>query len=107
MNIGEFRHRLTLQTITAQNPDAAGQSQPTWTTATTRWGKVEPLTGRELFRAQQLAADVTHRITIRHHGTLTAAGRILFGSRVFNLLLILNPLEKNKTLEILAKETVA
>jgi SPP1 family predicted phage head-tail adaptor len=67
---------------------------------------IEPLKGQELWRAQQAAAEVTHRITIVYRAGITPAMRALYAGRVFWFEAVLNPDEANQELVILAAEVV-
>lgn len=50
-----------------------------------RWAKVEPLSGRELWNAAQVQANVTHRITMRGRVALTPKDTIEFRERRFEV----------------------
>jgi len=50
------------------------------------WASIEPLSGRELYSAQQTVPQVTHAVTTRGPNRLTANSRIIFRGRVFQLL---------------------
>ena len=52
---------------------------------------VEPLSGRELFAAQQVNAETTTRITIRYVSGITAAMRIVHEDVVYNIQSIIDP----------------
>jgi SPP1 family predicted phage head-tail adaptor len=65
---------------------------------------VEPLQGRELWTAKQVVAEVTHRIRFRHLSGVVPTQRVVFGSRTFEILSVINPEERNRELELLCKE---
>jgi SPP1 family predicted phage head-tail adaptor len=75
MRAGKLRHRLAImqptRTITTDR-----DSVPTYTEVAVVWGAVEPLSGRELFAAQAVRADVTHVITLRYNAELRPHHRI-------------------------------
>lgn len=107
LDIGSLRHRVTVQQRTSPpTRDSFGEPIQVWSNVAGVWASVEPLTGRELFQAQQVRADLTHRIALRGFAGLNAAERILWGSRVFNLLPPTNPGERGGTtlVEALAVE---
>lgn len=103
---GQYRHRVEFQAPT-ETPDSYGQPVQEWVTYAKRWASVEPMSGRELARAQQVFAEVTHLIECRHVQGLTAKHRVKWGSRIFELGPPLNPGEQGGTtvIEITAKET--
>lgn len=106
MRAGRLRHRLQIQSATKTRTDTGGFTE-TWTTDATVWGAVEPFRGREYWNNQQMQGEATHRIVLRHRGSVTPANRILFGARVFNVIEALNPDERRISLELMAKEVVA
>jgi len=67
MQAGKLRHRLTFEeAVEVVDPAGTGQRIKTWNDVGTRWGSVDPLTGKELLAAQQVKSQVSHRITIRN-----------------------------------------
>ena len=105
MRAGRLRHRLKLQEAT-ETRDGHGGITRGWVTYSVRWASVEPLRGQELFAAQQINAEITHRVRLRYCDDLTASHRLVFGSRSLNILSILNPEERNRELEVMCKEAV-
>ena len=103
---GDLRHRITIQS-SVKTGDGGGGFTVAWSNLATVRGKIEPLRGREQLHGMQLEARVTHRILIRYRSDVTAANRILFGTRTFNIRSVLNVDERNRWLEILAEEGVA
>ncbi len=109
LRIGELRHRLGIQAERATSDGGGGLTDP-WAdpvTVATVWGKVEPLTGGERLHAAQIQDRLSHRIVIRHRGGITAAMRIIFGTRVFNIRAVIDPGERGRFLELLCDEGVA
>ncbi len=104
--LGAMRHRLVLQQE-VKTADGGGGHGKTWSTYATVWGRLEPLSGAERLRAERLESPVTHRVTIRHRSGVTAAHRILFGTRAFNIASVRNPDERGRFLEIWAIEGAA
>lgn len=106
ISLGALRHRLTIQ---AESPtaDAGGGHGLAWSNVATVWGRVEPLSGGERLRAMQIESRVTHRITIRYRAGVTAANRIAFANRIFNIRAVVNVEERNRILELLCEEGVA
>lgn len=102
----DLRHRLTLQQE-VRTADGAGGYTPSWSDVATVWAQVEPLKGAERLHAMQLQDTVSHRVTIRYRAGVTAALRLLFGTRVFNIRAVINPGERNRWLELMCEEGVA
>lgn len=102
---GTLRHRVGIVALDQATQNARGEPTLTPTTQATVWAHIRPLTGRELFTAQQRAAEVTHFITMRYPGfTVTPEMQLTYGARSFDILSVLNIDELSVTLEILAKE---
>jgi SPP1 family predicted phage head-tail adaptor len=47
--------------------------------------KIEPLSGRELYTAQQVRPDITHRLTFRYIAGISSRWQFRVGSQVFEL----------------------
>ncbi|MCK4624074.1 MAG: phage head closure protein [Phycisphaerae bacterium] len=107
MNPGKLRHRLVLSKRTFTQ-DAAGEQHATWATQATVWGSVEPLSGRELLVAQELQANVSHRVRIRGYGTteITPDWRVTHLTRTLEIASVIDPEERGAEYEFLCAEKV-
>lgn len=103
MQAGKLRHRLTLEEAT-DTLNARGEAVPAWSTVTTLWGAIDPLSGREGFEARQLYASASHRIRLRYRAGIVPKMRLTKGARVFEIDAILNVDERNRELVCLATE---
>jgi SPP1 family predicted phage head-tail adaptor len=103
-DIGKARHRLALQAVSTVADALGGQSEM-WATEATIWARVEPLSGRELVQAQQVASEATHRVTIRYRTGVTTAKRFKLGTRTLNITSVINPGELGETLVLLCTES--
>jgi len=106
VNIGKLRHRVTIQNKVTL-PDGYGGVTSTWQDVATVWASVEPLNGRELYAAQQVKAELTHRIRIRYMSGIKPEMRIVFDNRSFDIEAIIDPEERHESLELLCSEVVA
>lgn len=84
MESGQLRKRIVIQTNTPAQ-DAAGQPIASWADTTTRWGSIEPLSGRELMQIQAVMASATHRVRMRYYSGLTVKHRLKFGTRYLEI----------------------
>ena len=100
-----MRTRIEIQSR-SMAADTYGGPNPTWSTAATRWGQITPLSGRELWQAQQVRPDVTHRIVLRYYAGLTPRHRLLVGSRVFNISSVLDIENRQRLHECVCVEEV-
>jgi len=104
---GSRSRRVSIQSSTAIRSPTTGEASRTWTTYATRWARISPMTGSERWRAQQVQPEVSHKVTLRYDAQLSSMSpkhRILFGSRVMEILAIINKDEANAELECLCKE---
>ena len=106
VNFGKYKHRVTVQEMVDGSPDDYNQTTKTATTVSTRWAQVEPLTGRQLEWGKQIHEQVTHRVRFRFFEGLTPDHRLVFGSRTFNVLSVINRDEANEELIVLCVEEV-
>lgn len=96
MKSGPMRYRVEIQEVVSE-PDAMGQPVVTWKTTQVRWAAILPLTARELYFTKTVRPETTHRVTLRWFPGLTMAHRLKMGSRIFNILGIINENELRKT----------
>lgn len=108
MQIGPLRNRITLESRTVDRT-TAGFGEPTenWTTLATVWASVEPLSGEEFFQAQQENAEVTHRVRLRFRSGITPKHRLKVGTRILDIVSVIDPEERGLELELLCRERVA
>lgn len=103
MRAGDLRRRISIQRRNTTQ-DTFGQAIPTWMDVVVCWAGIEPLAGRELVTAQAVNAEITHQVVIRYRTGITPAMRVLYGTRFFNILSILNVDERNRQLTLGASE---
>lgn len=108
LTAGKMNKRVAIQSATGAQ-GATGEPTKTWSTDATVWASIEPISGREVFAAQLVVADVTHRVRMwyRSDVTITPEKRLLYGARVFEIVSAMNIDEHNAEWEILCKETVS
>jgi len=103
MRIGALNKRITLQSRT-KTSDGMGGFTTTWSDVATLWAAVWPVSAKEITQADATVMLVSHRIRIRHRGTLTSSYRIKFGAQYFNIVSIINQNEAGKWIDIMCKE---
>lgn len=111
---GPKRRRVTYRQpddLIAALPNTFGEPQTGVAQSMTLWSSVEPLLGRELWNAQQVQADITHRLRTRYSAAaaqIDAKWKALYGQRAFEIVSCVSIDERRRELELLAKEiTVA
>lgn len=97
---GRLNKRIICQVASV----TAGEGVMTWTDVCTVWADIRPLVGTRRYQAKQLNSEVAGQIVIRYRTDITTAMRIKYGARYFEILAIINPDERNESLEIEYKE---
>jgi SPP1 family predicted phage head-tail adaptor len=85
MAFDNFNKRVEVQRNTPTT-SGIGEQTNSWATLLTIWAHIEPLTGKELFYAQQIQAEADTKISIRHYDGLTSKDRIKFGTRYYSII---------------------
>lgn len=106
LNAGDLRHRITIQQPTSATANAYNERTDNWSTWATVWAKVEPLEGREAWAAAQAQSEVTHKVVLRYLSGVTPRMRIVFGSRILQIVAVKNIEERSRVVEIEAVEVV-
>lgn len=107
MEAGKLDKRITIrQPVATRN--SHGEDENDWTGGGTEfwkcWAEIEPLSGREYFLAQQVQAEVTHKIRIRYKAGITNLMRVYFTTRYFEIVSAINVGEQNVTTEMMCIE---
>lgn len=107
MQAGRLRHRVTIK-YKVSTPNALGEEVVIWTDLDTVWASVEPLRGREYMDSRQAQADVDTRIRMRYQDgiAIRPSMRIYFGSRVFEIVSVINVWEKRRELQVMCREHI-
>lgn len=104
MRAGTLRHRIVIEELTETPRNTFGAPARTWTTFVTRWARVRPLKGKELFEAQQVYPTVDHAITLRGLDGVTSKMRVSFDSRIFDIKGVTSPDERGIQTDLMATE---
>jgi len=108
MRAGNLRHKISFQEQTNTSDGMLGFSI-TWANISGLGSvpaSITAIKSNEIIESLKLELKITHKIKCRYHAGITAKHRILFGSRTFNIVSIINPGERNISLEFLAIEEV-
>jgi len=104
VNAGKLRCRVIIQII-QKVPDGYGSFIETWTDQDTVYAAIIPLRGVELLAAQKEQSEITTKIIIRYRSKFLADYRFKYGNRYFYVETIINPEERNRSLELMCRET--
>lgn len=89
MPIGALRQRVTLQQV-VRTADGGGGVAETWNIIAELWAAVRPVSGDERIAADGLSGQLTHEVWVRHRTGVTPAMRFLFGSRILDILAVVD-----------------
>jgi len=103
--VGKLRHRVDIEQPSSER-DAQGGSVDTWQLVRSVWAKVEPLSGREFWAAQEQNSQVTHRVTVRYQDGISTKMRLHFRGRVLHIDSIIDLLEAQDQMQLLCVEVV-
>ena len=113
MRAGDLRRRILIQSPST-GQDAYGEPLTVWTNVFAAgdgkiYAEIVPLSGRELFAAQAVQSETSHKITARYRvefaNPKTVAGmRAVYNGRLFNISGAINAYDRNRTVELLATE---
>ena len=105
MRAGTLRHKVVIQKNTPTR-DSYGAEVEAWADYATVWASIEPARGREFWESQQVNAEVTGKIRIRYLEGITPKMRVKHGSRIFEIISVINPEERNRELQLMVKERI-
>jgi len=105
MRAGKLRHSIIIEKKTLTTDNMGGFTE-VWSEHTITRASIYPMRGTEKVEFMKLGHTNVYNIWIRYFSGVLADMRIVFGSRYFEILSVLNPEEKNVDLFITAKELV-
>jgi SPP1 family predicted phage head-tail adaptor len=105
MRAGWLKHRITIQ-MPATEQSASGEVTPGWSDFLSAWASIEPLRGREYMEGRQAQASVDHRIRMRYRDGITPDMQVVFGSRTFQIVSVINVIEGKRELNLMCRENV-
>lgn len=113
MNVGNYRHYVSIQYVASRTKDAGGGFTDNWAAIGTDpnwWCSIEAATERAMQRVAGGGAAVistaTRIIEGRYHSGITTAMRLVEGSRVFKLTAVDNVQSEGEISRLLAEESV-
>lgn len=108
INPGYLRHKITIQkqNNNSDKQDDYGQPLDIWVDVARSWASINPISGKEIFAAETVSSEITHKIKIRYRSGITPDMRIVFNGRIFEIKSIINFQERNIDLQLMCKELV-
>jgi SPP1 family predicted phage head-tail adaptor len=104
MQAGRLRHKVDIEQLVTGSPDQTPEGEPdaSWSVLYNDiWAAVEPLSGRELFAAQEHHSEVTTRIRVRYRSDITAKMRAVFNGENYNILAVIDPEMRHRELHLM------
>jgi SPP1 family predicted phage head-tail adaptor len=106
MRAGSLKHRVVFQEQKSTKNNY-GEKVDEWVDTLTAPVGIRTISGKEQYLSNQNYSTLSHLLEARYSSLINTKQRILFGTRIFNILAVLNVYEANKRLEILVEEVVS
>lgn len=96
-----MRHRVDIEQRQPTRDAFAGETDSWVSVATNIAANIDPLSGRELYSAQQSHSEATVRIRIRYRAGVEAAQRVIFREQPYSILYVINTNMRNEELQLM------
>lgn len=101
-----YRHKIIIQQLVT-GYDEYNQPIDEWQDVSTFWAKIEDLTGREYFAAQQVpTSQVSTRVRIRWRPDIKPEMRVVHGDRVLDIKAVLDRDGRRRELQLMCQEVI-
>lgn len=105
MQAGKLRHLVTIEYQRSdQGETGEVHADPKWYRFKIVNAAVVPLTGRELFNAEQVQPDVNTRVEMRYLEGLTSAMRVNYDGRILNIASVIDLEERHREMHLMCIE---
>lgn len=101
--IGHMRHRLVLEQA-SRTDDGGGGASETWLPVAEVWAAIATASGTESVGGEAIEGRVTHIVDMRHRPGVTPAMRLRLGSRVLEIVAVVDLEERRRRLRCLCRE---
>lgn len=101
--IGDLRHHIRLEEPVGL-PDGGGGASLSYSLVAEIWAEVRPREGREAGNGDGVAASQTHEVWMRWRPGVTTEMRFVLGTRVLEILSVVDTGERRRWLKCLATE---
>lgn len=78
----------------------------TWTETDTVWAAIWPVSASEMIKADKSTMTITHRIRIRYRSDIESGWRIVWSTRYFNIVSIIDPNMAHRWIDLMCREAV-
>ena len=105
-NAADYRHSVEIQHDAGESKDATGAPTENWTKKYTVPAAIWPYRGKEFAADGRLISQGLTKIRMRYRSGITQAMRIVYDSRTFEIMSMVNVEERNIVLEFICKENI-
>ena len=105
MKAGMLRHVVIIQQVT-ETRDGFGGISESWGTYATRRAHIGPIKGAEYIAAKTMNSKASVEMRLRYVSGLITKMRILWGTRIYNIIDAINVNELNKEHRLMCEEVV-
>ena len=105
LRAGELRHRLTLQ-YPVETRTASGDVSVVWTTDSTVWGAIKPISGKEYIAASQTQNETDVRVLMRYHATIAPTWRVVNDGLAYSIHSIINSDTRDSVMTLMCSQGV-
>jgi SPP1 family predicted phage head-tail adaptor len=102
---GDLHHRVAIERQVL-SPDGAGGASAAWEIAGYAWVDIRTGGGDERLDVDAETRRVSHEIWLRYREDVSAANRIRFGARLFDIEAVVDPDQRRRWLRMLCQEIV-
>lgn len=99
VKIGDLRHRVQIESAVRVS-DGGGGATITWTVVADVWAAIWTRTSDETYEHDRTAGRATHDIWIRHRAGVKPEMRIRSGTRVFDILGVIDAEDRGRWLKL-------
>jgi SPP1 family predicted phage head-tail adaptor len=103
IKIAELRHRINIQRRESVQDETGVFRQETKDLREV-WAKIEPLTSRDLYRANEIWPETDHRIIIRYFPDVEKGMILTWNDKTFEITHVTDEDYRHQWLEIMCKE---
>jgi SPP1 family predicted phage head-tail adaptor len=68
------------------------------------WASISPIFGKEYFQAEEVQSKTTTKIELDYFAGITRSMTVVYGSRTFEILSVIDIKEMHRTLQLMCKE---
>ena len=105
MKIGNLNRRISILKYEVTRDEYGGE-QREWVVQRSLWARIEPVSGTEYFKSQQVEAQNITTITIRYRTDISVLNRIKYLDKTYEIIGISDNHTSHKMLTLNCKEIV-